>query len=70
MPGFVSYKDFSSTDGERVSIVEFESEEALKAWREHPQHVMAQQLGRDKFFAEYHIQVCTPVRDYSYQHKG
>ena len=28
MPGFVSYKDFASTDGEIVTIVEFESEPA------------------------------------------
>ena len=29
MPGFVSYKDFLSDDGESVSIVEFESTETL-----------------------------------------
>ena len=25
-----------------------------------------QQRGRDEFFAEYHIQVCSPVRDYRF----
>ena len=34
MPGFLSYKDFAAADGENISIVEFESPEALAAWRE------------------------------------
>lgn len=62
MPGFVSYKDFAAADGESVSIVEFASQETLLAWREHPEHKEAQRLGRERFFAEYRIQVCTPVR--------
>lgn len=67
MPGFISYKDFVAEDGENVSIVEFESIETLAAWREHPEHKVAQQRGREAFFAEYHIQVCTPVRDYAFK---
>jgi heme-degrading monooxygenase HmoA len=64
MPGYLSYKDFVAEDGENVSIIEFESLEAVAAWRDHPEHKLAQQRGRDEFFAEYHIQVCTPIRDY------
>jgi hypothetical protein len=33
MAGFISYKDFAAADGENVSIVEFESLEALASWR-------------------------------------
>ncbi len=36
MPGFVSIKTFYARDGERVSIVEFESKEAHEAWRRTP----------------------------------
>ncbi|MDQ3813683.1 MAG: antibiotic biosynthesis monooxygenase [Armatimonadota bacterium] len=67
MPGFISYKDFVAEDGENVSLVEFESLETLAAWREHPEHKIAQQRGRSEFFASYHIQVCTPVRDYAFE---
>lgn len=66
MPGFISYKDFAAADGESVSLVEFESVETLEAWRRHPEHVEAQRLGRDHYFAEYQIQVCTPVRSYGF----
>lgn len=66
MPGFLSYKDFAAEDGENVTIIEFESLETLAAWREHPEHKVAQGRGRTEFFSEYHIQVCTPVRDYRF----
>ena len=66
MPGFISYKDFAAEDGESVTIVEFESLETLAAWRDHPEHRMAQERGRKEFFLEYHIQVCTPVRAYDF----
>jgi heme-degrading monooxygenase HmoA len=66
MPGFVSYREYAAADGESVAIVEFESHEALAAWREHPEHKTAQQRGRDHFFAEYRITVCDSVRDYSF----
>lgn len=69
MPGFISIKTFSAEDGERVSIVEFESEEAMRNWREQPDHRNAQELGRKLFYSEYRIQVCLPVRDYSFPKK-
>lgn len=53
MPGFLSYKVYQNADGERVSIHEWESAEHLRNWRQHPEHVVAQQLGRDKYYAEY-----------------
>jgi heme-degrading monooxygenase HmoA len=64
MPGFVSIKTFAAPDGERVSIVEFESEATHNAWRNHPEHREAQRLGREMFYSEFKIQVCTVDRAY------
>jgi heme-degrading monooxygenase HmoA len=69
MPGFISIKTFTAEDDERVSIVEFESEETMLAWRNQPDHKQAQELGRKLFYSEYHIQVCQPIRDYSFPKK-
>lgn len=63
MPGFISHKGFRADDGERVSIVEFDSEEAQRAWRVHPEHVAAQIKGRKEFYEEYRIQVCVLQRE-------
>ena len=66
MPGFVSYRDYAATDGESVSIVEFESHETLAAWRNHPEHRQAQAAGRERWFSEYRITVCDAVRESSF----
>ncbi len=63
MPGFISYKSYASEDGERCSIIEFESPEQLRTWREHPQHRQAQQLGCERFYAEYSLHVCEQTRE-------
>src|SRR5215813_7069188 len=66
MPGYISHKGFFADDGERVTIVEFESEEAQRAWRMHPEHVAAQVKGRKEFYEEYRIQVCVLQRESVY----
>jgi heme-degrading monooxygenase HmoA len=62
-PGFRSFKSFRAEDGERLSLIEFESEEAERAWRDHPEHRLAQRRGRAEFYAEYRLQVCEPLRE-------
>ena len=63
MPGYISHKGFFADDGERVTIVEFESEQAMRAWRMHPEHIAAQRKGRQSYYSEYHIQVCEVLRE-------
>ncbi len=67
MAGFVSFKTFAAADGERVSIVEFESEATAAAWRGHPEHREAQRRGREAFYQSYSIQVCHEVRRYGWE---
>ena len=67
MPGYISHKGFFADDGERVTVVEFESEEGMRAWRTHPEHIKAQRLGRQRFYTEYHLQICELVRDSHYK---
>ena len=62
-PGYISHKGFFADDGERITIVEFEHEEGLRAWRRNPEHVAAQKLAREKNYTEYHVQVCTLDRE-------
>jgi heme-degrading monooxygenase HmoA len=63
MPGFVSYRSYLSEDGERASLIEFESAEHLHAWRTHPEHARAMRRGRDRFYSEYRLQVAEPLRE-------
>lgn len=63
MPGYISHKGFVAEDGERVTLVEFESEEAQRAWRTHPEHVEAQKKGRHAFYSEFRLQICSVQRE-------
>jgi heme-degrading monooxygenase HmoA len=63
MPGYVMHKGFVADDGERVTLVAFESAEAQRAWQVHPEHIEAQRNGRGRFYAEYSVQVCDVVRE-------
>jgi heme-degrading monooxygenase HmoA len=63
IPGYISHKGFFAEDGERVTIVEFEHEDGMRAWRMHPEHRAAQKKGREIYYSEYRIQVCNVVRD-------
>src|SRR5581483_8353482 len=68
MPGYVSRKVFTADDGERLTIVEFESMEAHRGWAEHAHHRAAQTLGRERFYAEYDIQICEVLRANKFGH--
>lgn len=63
MPGFLGIKTFAAEDGERVSIIEFSSLETIAAWRDDPEHRAAQELGRQRLYAEYRIQTCECIRE-------
>jgi heme-degrading monooxygenase HmoA len=63
MPGFVSSKDFAADDGERLTVIEFDSPEHLAAWREHAEHRIARGEGRTGWYAEYRLQICALLRE-------
>jgi heme-degrading monooxygenase HmoA len=63
MPGYISHKGYVAEDGERLTLFEWESAETLRAWATHPEHVPVKQLGRERFYTEYRLQVCEVVRD-------
>jgi heme-degrading monooxygenase HmoA len=63
MPGYVSHKGFFADDGERVTVVEFETMDAHRVWRMHPEHREAKKLGRDHYYESYSVQFCELIRD-------
>jgi heme-degrading monooxygenase HmoA len=70
VPGYISHKGFISEDGERVTVVEFESEEALREWRVHPDHAKAKRRGIESFFSDYKFQICSIIRERTWTAKA
>jgi heme-degrading monooxygenase HmoA len=66
MPGFVDAKTFTAADGERVTVVTFADRVTHDAWRDHPEHRVAQQRGIAEFYDEYSIQVAEVVHEHRF----
>lgn len=62
LDGYISHKTFIAEDGERLTFVEFASEDALRAWQVHPQHLEAKRRGRSEFFSTYSTAICQVIR--------
>jgi len=60
--GFVEFKEFVAADGERLALVTFASDDAEAAWRDDERHRAAQHRGREAFYSEYDVAVCSVQR--------
>jgi heme-degrading monooxygenase HmoA len=63
MPGFLSIKSFKAEDGEEITVFRFASEEALEAWRTHPEHVETMKRGHAEFYTSGFLQICKVIRE-------
>ena len=67
MPDFIDFKGFTATDGERLSVIVFDTIAHRHAWRDDAEHRVAQQRGRDAFYSEYSISVCQELGRRNFQ---
>ena len=68
-PGFVDImgvRDPVTREGVTVSF--FVDEAAARAWKQHPEHLEAQRLGRERFYEEYRVWVADVTRSYAGGH--
>ena len=70
IPGFISFRRYSSEDGDSFAMVTFESDEALETWRRHPEHVEVQRRGREEFYEYYWVHVLKSVREYEWKRES
>ncbi|WP_185973627.1 antibiotic biosynthesis monooxygenase family protein [Ferrovibrio terrae] len=66
VPGYVAHKAYTAADGERVTLVEYESEDAVKLWARDRQHAAAKKAGHAEFFSWFRVQVCQVLSDRSH----
>jgi heme-degrading monooxygenase HmoA len=65
-PGFVrmsSVRDPRTREG--ITVAWFEDEESVRAWKRHPEHVLAQQRGISDLYEEYTVSVAVVEREYA-----
>ncbi|MCW5921467.1 MAG: antibiotic biosynthesis monooxygenase [Saprospiraceae bacterium] len=61
-PGFLGAESARNEVGITVSY--WESLEAIRHWKAHAEHLVAQKLGREKWYSAYKTRICRVERDY------
>jgi heme-degrading monooxygenase HmoA len=67
--GFVDVKSYTAADGERLTVVWWRDEESLAEWRNLMRHREAQNIGRQKWYEYYDVEVATILRSRSFVRK-
>lgn len=47
-----------------IAVSYWPSEEAIRAWKDHPEHRLAQRAGRERWYASYTVEVARITREY------
>jgi len=70
--GFISVERFASLseEGKILSLSFWRDEDAIRRWREHAEHRVAQRRGRGELFADYRLRVVSVVRDYGMRERA
>jgi len=63
-PGYLGIESARNEVGITVSY--WESLEAIRHWKANAEHLLAQKLGREKWYAAYKTRVCRVERDYGW----
>lgn len=60
--GFLGIESARSADGFGITVSYWNSWEAIAIWRAHAEHVVAQRLGRERWYASYDLRIAKVER--------
>jgi heme-degrading monooxygenase HmoA len=62
--GFISFETARGELG--ISISYWESLESIRNWKSQSDHLLAQSIGKDKWYQYYKVRICRVEREYEY----
>ncbi len=66
-PGFLGVDAARGTDGIGITVSYWESLDAIREWRRHAEHQIAQNLGREKWYRAYQLRVARVEHSYAFE---
>jgi len=63
-PGYIGIESARSEMGITVSY--WESLEAISKWKENSEHLVAQKMGKEKWYSWYKLRICLVEREYEF----
>lgn len=64
-PGYLGHE--SVRDGLGITVSYWASLDAIRNWKQQTDHLLAQRLGREKWYAAYKTRICLVERDYGFE---
>ena len=65
-PGYLGLQSVRDSDGRGITVSYWETDEDAKAWKQVAEHLQAQVLGRQRFYADYRVVVAQVTREYRF----
>jgi len=65
-PGFLGMESVRREDGLGITVSYWESEDAVRNWKQNAEHLVAQEKGRNDWYAAYRLRVCRVEREYGF----
>lgn len=69
-PGFLSFKSYTSEDGEVIALSEWTDEASARAWGRHAEHAAVQGRGREGYYESYTLFACDSPHVRSFGERG
>lgn len=64
MPGYIGFESARNDDGFGIAVSYWESEAAIKEWKNHVDHTYARKRGRETWYSDYMVRVAKVERAY------
>lgn len=68
-PGFLgeeSARNHPNDGALGITVSYWESQEAIRNWKQHAEHLIAQQMGREHWYKSYKTRICKVEREYEF----
>lgn len=63
-PGYLGFE--SARDGLGIAVSYWESLEAIAGWKQQTDHLLAQKMGKSKWYSKYKVRICRVEREYDF----
>ena len=64
MPGFLGVESVRGVDGFGITVSYWESEDAIRQWKAHAEHQIAQRTGKAFWYTDYIVRIAKVEREY------
>jgi heme-degrading monooxygenase HmoA len=65
--GFLGVESARDADGLGLTVSYWRDEAAIKAWRAHADHLVAQAAGKARWYRAYRVRICRVEREYGFE---